>query len=127
MEQLEGSGARRLLTLFGGDKTQPTTITMATVRSPLPEISVRVDGESIDTPAQGIIVAEYLTEHKRTISFSADVGGNVDGYHGPGNLRNLQIAKKEMTIHSDLKVGDRVIVAIANDGQLIYVLDKAVI
>ena len=126
MTQLEGSGASRLIGLFRPN-TKPVSITLATVTALPPEISVRVDGDSVDTPHEGIIVAEHLTEHKRTITFSDDVSGHVDGYHGPGSLRNLQIARKQMTVHCDLKVDDRVIVAIADDGQLVYVLDKAVI
>ena len=125
MTQLEGSGASRLLQMFKSDTT-PVTLTLATITALPPEISVRVDGDSIDTPHEGIIVAEHLTEHKRTITFSNDATGNVDGFHGPGNLRDLQITQKEMTVHCDLKEGDRVIVAIADDGQLVYVLDKAV-
>lgn len=103
---LEGSGAARLLKMFGNND-EPTTITLATVVSPSPTISVRVDGDSIDTPSEGIIVAEQLTEHKRLITYKGEDG--------------------EMTLKSALKKGDRVIVAIANNGQLIYVIDKAVI
>lgn len=103
---LEGSGAARLFQLLGS-KTEPTTITLATVVSPSP-ISVRVDGDTIDTPSEGIIVAENLTNHSRTMRI---VGGTYQQYE----------------IQSNLKTGDRVIVAIANNGQLIYVLDKAVI
>lgn len=125
MTQLEGSGASRLLQMFKSDTT-PVTLTLATITALPPEISIRVDGDSIDTPHEGIIVAEHLTEHKRTISFSDDATGHVDGFHGAGALRDLQITKKEMTIHCDLIEGDRVIVAIADDGQLVYVLDKAV-
>lgn len=102
---LEGSGAARLLKMFGNND-EPTTITLATVVSQSP-ISVRVDGDSIDTPSEGIIVAEQLTEHKRLITYKDEDG--------------------EMTLKSALKKGDRVIVAIANNGQLIYVIDKAVI
>lgn len=126
MTQLEGSGASRLLGLFR-DSTKPVSITLATVKTLPPEISVRVDGDSVDTPHEGIIVAEHLIEHGRTITFNDDVAGGVDGYHGRGTLRNLQITRKQLTIHCDLKVDDRVIVAIADDGQLVYVLDKAVI
>lgn len=126
MTQLEGSGASRLLGLFRPD-TKPVSITLATVKTLPPEISVRVDGDTVDTPHEGIIVAEHLTEHKRTFTFSDDATGEVDGYHGPGTLRNLQIQRKLLTVHCDLKVDDRVIVAIADDGQLVYVLDKAVI
>jgi len=86
---LEGSGASRLLQLFSGDNTHHTTITTAVIRTPLPNLSVRIDGETIDTPSQGIIYADGV--------------------------------KDKLTVNT------RVIVAIANDGQLVYILDKAVI
>lgn len=116
---LEGSGAQRLLKLLG-TKTEPTTITLATVVSPSP-ISIRVDGDSIDTPKEGIIVAEHLMEHKRTVSYK---GGTVNVSE---TASSLSIVDGELTFKSALKKDDRVIVAIANNGQLIYVIDKAVI
>lgn len=127
---MEGSGASRLYQLFGGGSagSSGVDIKRAIIKTLPPEISVQVDGDSIDTPAEGIIIAEHLTEHKRTISFSGGVvSGNVDGFHGPGELTSLTITGGELTFHCDLKVGDPVIVAVANDGQMIYVLDKAVI
>lgn len=126
-KEIEGSGIGKLYDMMVPDTAEtPLTFVQATIVSPPPSIVIRIDGESVDTPSEGIVVAEWLTEHKRTISFSNVVSGNVDGYHGPGELRNLQITKKEITIHCDLKVGDRVICSVANDGQLVYVLDKAV-
>lgn len=104
---LEGNGAQRLIKLFGGGSTQPLTFTLATIVKPSP-ITVRIDGDTEDTPSVGIIVAEHLTDHKRTMHI---VGG----------------AYQEYEIQSNLDVGDRVIAVIANDGQLVYVLDKAVI
>lgn len=103
---LEGDAYTRILNMIG-DGTESTTLTLATVVSPSP-ISVRVDGDSVDTPSQGIIVAEHLTQHKRTMRVA---GGSFQEYE----------------IQSNLNAGDRVIVAISNDGQLIYVIDKAVI
>lgn len=101
---MEGSGASRLYQLFGGNAgSTGVEIKNATIKALPPNISVQVDGDSIDTPSEGIIVAEHLTEHKRTINGA------------------------ESTFSCDLKVGDPVIVAIANNGQLIYVLDRAVI
>lgn len=90
MTRLEGNGFSRLTGAIFGDKRQPTDISLATVTTLPPNISIRIDGESIDTPSIGIVMAERLTQ-------------------------------------SPLSVGNRVIVAIANDGQLVYVLDKAVI
>lgn len=122
MAQLEGNGAQRLLQLLG-PKGQLTALTLATVVSPSP-ISIQVDGDTETTPSEGIIMAEHLTEHTRTISLQ---GGTVNGSTSDGTLSSLTVTDAKMTFKNDLKVGDRLIVAITNDGQLIYVLDKAVI
>lgn len=126
MSQLEGNGFSLMAQLFVKDQSiVPTTLTTATVNTPPPGMSVQVDGDTFVTPAEGVVVAEHLTEHKRTISYKGGkVSGHVDGYHGPGNLTSLEITRGELTIHTDVKKGDKVIVAIANDGQLVYVLDK---
>lgn len=127
---MEGTGASRLYQLLGGNSSSSgVDIKRAVIKSLPPEISVQVDGDSIDTPSEGIIVAEHLLEHKRTISFTGGtVSGQVqDTYTGGGDLRSLEIIGGELTFKCDLKVGDPVIVAIANDGQMIYVLDKAVV
>lgn len=126
MTQLEGNGYSLIAQLLTqGKSTIPTTLTTATVETPPPGMSVKVDGDSFVTPAEGVIVSEHLTDHKRTISYKGGkVSGNVDGYHGPGNLTSLEITRGELTIHTDVKKGDKVIVGVANDGQLIYVFDK---
>lgn len=106
---LEGIGGSRLLQAmrtYGKDTTMPTTISRATVVTPSP-ISVRLDGDTEDTPSDGIIIAEHLTEHTRTIQLESGI-------------------EQTMTIKSPLTTGDPLIVAITNDGQLVYVLDKAV-
>lgn len=87
---LEGTGGSRLLQAVrthGNGTEQPTTIKLATVVRTSP-ITLRIDGDSIDTPSQCIVMTETYANKR--------------------------------------KQGDRVIVAIANDGQLIYVIDKAV-
>lgn len=125
--QLEGNGAQRLLTLFGvRDAQTPVQFALGTIVSPMPNIAVRLDGDTIDTPREGIVVSESLTDHTRSITFSGDVSGRVTGTNG-GTLQNLQITKKDVTIHSNLKAGDRVICGVGNNGQTIFILDKAVI
>ena len=128
MAQLEGKGLRQLYELMRGDTTQPTTLTTGVIKSPLPEISLRIDGETIDTPSQGIVVAEHLTEHKRIMSFTGGtISGNVSVPNSAGTLTSLTTTDVNVTIKSNLNVDDKVIVAVANDGQLVYILDKAVI
>lgn len=108
MQAKSQSGISQIYELFAGNKTQATTLTLATVITPPPSISVRVDGESMDTPTQGIILAEHLADHTREFSVA---GGEFQVYQ----------------IKSPLQVNNRVIVAISNDGQDVFVLDKAVI
>lgn len=124
MTQLEGDGYTRLAQLMRGNKT-PLSITQATVTTEPPDLSVRVDGDNFDTPSEGLVVADELLTHTRTIDFKGGtISGNVNGFHGPGNLTSLTITDGELTVKSPLKVGDKVIVAVADDGQLIYVLAK---
>lgn len=111
MTRLEGSGYSRLAQMFGPSKRQPITITTADIKTFSEDdsgydISIRVDGDSIDTPTEAITVIDELLTHTRRMRV---VGGTWQSYE----------------IESPLKVGDRVIVAIENDGQLIYVLAKA--
>ena len=125
--QLEGNGAQRLLTLFNAKGNQtPVQFALATIVTPPPSISLRLDGDTADTPQEGVVVAEWLTEHKRSVSFNGAVSGNVTGAQA-GALQTLQITTKEMMIHGNLKAGDRVICGIGNNGQTVFVLDKAVI
>ena len=105
----EGNGASRLNQLIVGDTSKISSLVMGVITSPLPNISVRLDGESIDTPTQGIVVAEHLADHKREWRLS-----------GSGSYQTYEIK-------SNLKAGDRVICNVANDGQLVYILDKAVV
>lgn len=127
---MEGSGATRLWSLFGKDSEQieATSVSLATVTALPPEMAVQVDGDSTETPSEGIVIAEHLTEHTRTVSFTGGtISGNVrDTYTGGGDLKSLEIINGALTLHCDLKIGDKVIVAVANDGQVVYILDKAV-
>lgn len=126
MTKLEGDGFSKLIQLFGPSGRKADEITLGTIKSLPPEVSVLVEGDSVVTPHDGVIVAEDLLDRKRTVSYTAGtVSGDVDGYHGPGNLRSLDVIDGELTIKSPLKLEDRVIVAISNDGQLVYVLAKA--
>lgn len=104
--RLEGNGASRLLQLFGGNSSDGIELTVATVTSASP-IAVRIAGDTFDITGDALIVAESITEYRRTVSIS---GG----------------ADVELIVRNPLKTGDKVIVVIAQDGQLYYVMDKAV-
>lgn len=104
--RLEGNGASRLLQLFGGKYIGGLEMTVATVSSASP-IAIRIAGDTFDITGDALIVAESISGYRRTVSIS---GG----------------ADVEMNVRNSLKTGDKVIVVIAQDGQLYYVMDKAV-
>ncbi|MEH7521681.1 DUF2577 domain-containing protein [Bacillus sp. JJ1503] len=124
--QLEGNGAAKLIQQMkrhGNNKE--VIVELATVVTPPPSLSIRMNSDNLPVDSNEIIVAEHLTEHQRTISIN---GGSVTGTVTPsGNLTTFTLTDATMTIKSPLKAGDQVIVLTANDGQLYYVIDKAVL
>ena len=104
---MEGSGAARLSLLMQSQPKNDDGLTVATVTRIPPALAIRLDGDPFDLSGGELIVAEHLTEYKRQVSING----------GPFN---------EMVVKSGLSVGDKVIVVTAQDGQLYYVLDKAV-
>ncbi|KQC48535.1 hypothetical protein AP057_12735 [Geobacillus sp. Sah69] len=108
-DRLEGNGAARLIQLMrhhGYNKD--VDIELATITSAPPNIKVKIDNMNIELDRDDLIVARYLTKHKRQVKI--DGGATV-----------------EIEYQDELKVGDRVIVVSANNGQLYFVIDKAVI
>lgn len=123
--KLEGNGAARFIQLMRqhGYNTD-VEVAFGTVTSAPPTLKIRLDGDSFDLDADDLVVAERLTEHKRTVSLK---GGEVNGdTTGDPRLTSLTITDAELTIKSALKKNDRVIVLVTNDGQQYYVIDKAV-
>jgi hypothetical protein len=108
-ERLEGSGAKRLIQLMRqhGYNTD-VNIELATVTSAPPDLKIKVDNMKVELDRDDLIVAQYLTKHKR----QAKINGGTT---------------VELEYQDELKPGDRVIVASANNGQLYFVIDKAVI
>jgi ribosome-associated translation inhibitor RaiA len=108
-ERLEGSGAARLIQLIRQHGYNvDVNIEMATVTSAPPDLKIKVDNMKVELDRDDIIVAQSLTKHKRQVKI--DGGATV-----------------ELEYQDELKVGDRVIVASANNDQLYFVIDKAVI
>jgi hypothetical protein len=107
-ERLEGDGAARLIQLMrrhGYNKD--VDFELATVTSPPPDLKIKVDNVNIELDRDDLIVAQYLTKHKRQVRIN---GGTT----------------VELEYQDELKVGDRVIVASADNDQIYFVLDKAV-
>lgn len=81
-------------------------IEVGTVTSSNP-IRISLDNEAIELDSDDLVIAESLTEHTRK--------GRVNG----GDIVDIEF-------ESSLEKGARVILASVDDGQLYYVLDKAV-
>lgn len=108
-ERLEGSGATRLIQLIrkhGYNKD--VDIELGTVTSSPPDIKIQIDNMKMELDRDDLIVARYLTKHKRQIRIN---GGET----------------LELEYQDELKIGDRVIVASVKKGQLYIVLDRAVL
>lgn len=104
---MEGNGAIRLIQLMrkhGYNKD--LSIELATVTSPPPNIKIQVDNMKIELDKDDVIIAQYLTKHKRQVRIN---GGTT----------------VELEYQDELKAGDRVIVASDRD-QVFYILDRAV-
>jgi hypothetical protein len=107
-ERLEGSGAARLIQLIRQHGYNvDVNIEMATVTSSPPDLKIKVDNMKVELDRDDLVVAQYLTKHKRQVKIN---GGTT----------------VELEYQDELKPGDRVIVTSANNGQIYFVLDKAV-
>lgn len=107
--RLEGNGASRfvqLMSIYGYN--DGIRIETASVTQTAPVLAFRFpDGLEIDDD-ESVIIADHLLEHTRTVS----IGGRPD---------------EVMIVRSPLKVGDAVTVISTESGQLMYVMDKAII
>lgn len=70
-------------------------------------IKFRFGDEEIEIEEEDCVIADHLLEHTRTVS----IGGRPD---------------ETMVVRSPLKVGDPIIVISSENGQLMFVMDKAV-
>lgn len=105
--RLEGNGASRILQMMRQVGGSNIDITIASVTQAPPSLAIRLDGDPFDLTGDELIVAEHLTQYTRQASING----------GPFN---------SLVVRSGLSVGDKVIVISAQDGQVYYVLDKAV-
>lgn len=128
MTRLEGNGASRFIQLMqkhGGSKGIDITVATVTKTSPL---SIRLDGDPFDLSGDEIIVSEYLLKHTRQVDISDGTisGRTASSESHTHNLHSFGLKNAWVDFKSGLYAGDKVIVVIAQDGQLYYVLDKVV-
>lgn len=111
-----------MLQLFGSN-AGGIEMAIATVANASP-VAIRLDGDPFDISGESLIVADDLLAHKRIakISGGAASGTTVSG----GGVTSLAWQDAVIEFDAKLRTGDKVIVVIAQDGQLYYVLDKVV-
>lgn len=103
---LEGSGGTRFVQLMRRyGYSEGLTFSVASVTKAAPALAIRFEGDPFDLSGDEIIVADHLLKHKRRMSINGAPAVDV-------------------VVESPLVVGDIVSVAITQDGQLYYVMDK---
>lgn len=107
--RLAGNGAARFVTLMRElGYNEGIRIETASVTQTAPVLAFKFPDELEIDDDESVIIADHLLEHTRTVS--------IDG-----------APDVQMVVRSPLKVGDAVTVISAKDGQLFYVMDKAII
>lgn len=104
---IEGSPGSKLVQMirkYGYNKDLDAEV--ATVVSPLPNLSVKLASDGLVLERSDLVVAEWLTEHKRSVLLNG--------------------SPAELTFQAQLATGDRVIVVCADESQQYFVIDKAV-
>ena len=136
--RVEGNGFSKLTQVIRNTGyNKDIDIELATVTSPPPALKIKIDNMPIELEKDDLIVAEYLTKHKRTINLhSGEVffsSTEIEGKPIPFPISEISCSDGSLTANNatvtfldELKVGDRVIVASTNKGQLYVILDKVV-
>lgn len=107
------------------DSLKPTTIMFGKVISEKP-LKINLE-QKLTLGENQLILTRNVTDYKTKITSHNElsVSGNVSGYHGPGNLTNLNLpSNMETTIHNGLKNGEDVILLRLEGGQKFLVLDR---
>lgn len=103
---MEGNGGIRLVQLMRKyGRNEDTTFEVAKVTKVAPNLAIRLHDTPFDLSGDEIIVADHLLEHKRRMSINGALA-------------------VEVVVESPLAIGDHVSVAITQNGQLYYVMDK---
>lgn len=87
----EGTGAARIIAAMRKyGKNVDTIIEFATVTNPPPELRIKVDNMAIELDKDDLMVAEYLTKHRRIISIRKMITHDPDFYPplGPTHIRD---------------------------------------
>lgn len=136
-----------IIDIIQGQIPRPPGIELATVIQANPLV-IRLDNDNMMLRAEDgdLLVCEHLLEHTRTYSTVSNIKDSdvsywqetIDHYYeypDPNQLRHrhthevrqLTIEQQTVTIHYNLKAGDRVVVMALPGGQQYLIWDKVVV
>lgn len=147
-DRIEGTGASQLVQLIRKlGHNDYDRFELATVTSAPPNLRIKIDGWPVELEGDDLVVARRLTRHKRKVTITGTSNTNVStvapsqtagGTYPAGDPTNsidfaeftianadITVTEAEIEFLDELAVGDRVIVASANEGQRYYILDWA--
>ena len=113
------------------ESIKPTTIMFGKVISEKP-LKINLE-QKLTLGENQLILSRNVTDYKTkitippTLVMDAGLIGNVEGYHGPGVLKDLKLpSQMDTIIHNGLKEGEDVILLRLEGGQKFLVIDRLV-
>lgn len=122
-------------------KSEFTGFELATVVSPAPGLSIRVDNMKLELSAQDLYVCKGLTDASRTVTLTGrpgtvrELGGktglDANSIRQPGGAEvvhngEIDLSYVELKFEDGLKAGERVLVQAAPGGQKYIIVDRVV-
>jgi len=108
------------------ESIKPTTIMFGKVISEKP-LKINLE-QKLTLGENQLILSRNVTDYKTKITIPEllnVIDGDVDGFHGPGKLKTIQLPPMmETTIHNGLKNGEDVILLRLEGGQKFLVIDR---
>jgi hypothetical protein len=131
------------------ESSKPVQLVEAEVIAAPPELKIKVAGnDKLEIPKELIVVSEYLCKHKRKVnlinsnntnisatypnqivadSYPKIVASNsIDFHHLSMTKADFDLKEGEFEFLDELKVGDKVMCAVIQGGQLFYIFDRIV-
>lgn len=107
-----------------------STMKVATITSPPPDIKMLIDNDPIEYDKNDIYVAELLTKHRRTIELYTDNIHLPMSWEGIGThvhqTYELLLKEVEFDFMDELKKGDRVLVECDEENGIFIIVDRVV-
>lgn len=111
--------------------SNPVEVFEAVVISPPPNLSIKLKGnDNLVIPKELIVVAELLTNHKRTVKMSSTNITDEETLQGLGphqhDLTSIVLDNAELEFLNELAEGEQVMVIRFSGGQKYWICDRIV-